>query len=154
MWKGCFTISCEISGDFPGFSPIVRFFNVHCSWSEGFESDNQVGHVKFSFQIQLNGNILLPSFRLPPGFVLICSCYVWRFMPIENILKISKQSIKDLFITLFHEFPILNFLNFLSNQFLSLFVYIFVKYVAPLQEQISSKNSDSKKLGSERVQFN
>ena len=87
LWKGGFTISCEISGDFPGFSPIIRFFNVHGSWSEGFESDNQVGHVKFSFQIQLNGNILLPSFRLPPGFVLICSCCIWRFMPIDNILK-------------------------------------------------------------------
>ena len=58
IWKWIETISSKITMDFPRFSPIVWFFDVHCSGSRRFECYNQVSNVKFSFQVQLNRSIV------------------------------------------------------------------------------------------------
>ena len=46
------------------FSPVERFLNVHGGGPEGFEGDDDVGHVELGLQVQLDGNILFPITRL------------------------------------------------------------------------------------------
>lgn len=53
----------------PCSSEVMRSFDQHGSRTEGLEDDHQVSEVELSFQVELNGDLLLPILSLPP-FVL------------------------------------------------------------------------------------
>ena len=50
----------KVSVYLPSLAPVVRFLDVHSGGPEGFEGDDDVGHVELGLQVQLDGNILLP----------------------------------------------------------------------------------------------
>ena len=54
----------KVSVNLPSVSPVERFLNVHGGGPEGFEGDDDVGHVELGLQVQLDGNILFPITRL------------------------------------------------------------------------------------------
>ena len=50
----------KVSVNLPSLAPVERFLDVHGGGPEGFEGDDDVGHVELGLQVQLDGDILLP----------------------------------------------------------------------------------------------
>ena len=72
--------------DLPRLTPIVGFLDVHGRGAERFERDDQVSHVEFRLQIQLNGRVFLAVGRLPPCTVLAGAFLARRLHPVYDIL--------------------------------------------------------------------
>lgn len=64
--EGIRTVMREIFIHMPGAAKIVRPFDEHGCRSEGGEYNDQMGKMELGFKIQLNGDVLLAIFRLPP----------------------------------------------------------------------------------------
>lgn len=53
----------------PRATEIVRSLDQHSRRSKSGERNDQMGEMEFRLEVQLNGDILLAVFRLPPGMV-------------------------------------------------------------------------------------